>query len=427
MENINARVSCRMCGSKNLYVYLDLGSSPLANSYVLESDRSLPEFKAPLAIQLCEDCGLSQLTHVVNPELMFSHYLYVSSTPQTFRNHCDDFAVDSKSRLKNKQDDLLCLDIASNDGCLLRSFRKNGFSIVGVDPARNLAKEANEAGIPTLCAYWSEIVAQEIMNDYGKPSVITATNVFAHVDDVHSFVRAVQTCLQTDGLFVLEFPYLLNFIHSNAFDTAYHEHLSYVALSPVMQLLEKYNMEVIDRVLFPSIHGGTIRVISAHKGRYPVSSHVRQQVEVEAEFGLKKRETYDAFAARVFEIKKELVSLLEESSAHGKTIWAYGASAKGNTLLNFFGIDSKLVKKIIDDNPKKWGLLTPGTGIPITGIHELKEKPSQVDDLLLLAWNFGQEIISRSQTVGYRGNYLFPVPKPKKVKNFSEQGAQCQL
>jgi hypothetical protein len=286
-------------------------------------------------------------------------------------------------------------------------------SVIGVDPAENLAAEANAAGIRTLCAYWSPSIANDIVSRFGQPKVITATNVFAHVDDLDGFVRAVDVCMAKKGIFVIECPYVLDFIQKNEFDTAYHEHLSYIGITPLAKLMTKYDMQVLDVEYFEHLHGGTIRVCVSRLHDYEVSGRVGEYLDREAKFGITTKAPYNAFAQRVLLNKKLLVELLEKEVANGKIVWAYGASAKGNTLLNFFGITNKLVPVSIDDNPKKWDYFTPGSRLRITGIDELKD--AKVDYLLLLAWNFQAEIKQRTKAVNYTGAYILPVPEPKIV------------
>jgi len=414
MEKVRERKDCRICGSGKFFEYLDLGKLPLANSYLTAKQIGKPEFSAPLAIRLCLDCGLSQLSHVVNPDIMFRHYLYVSSTPKTFRDHCDALAIKALEFI-NAKSNKFALDIASNDGCLLRSFRALGFKILGVDPAQNLAREANTNDIPTICDYWSTRLAKEVVKDFGRPSVITATNVFAHVDDLHEFINGILLCLDDKSVLILEFPYILEFIKRNLFDTVYHEHLSYLGLYPISKLMKEYGMEIFQVRLFPKIHGGTIRLIAAKRKRFKASKEVASFIDREKKFGILSKKPYLEFARRVKENKDKLNNLLAAAKKDGRSIWAYGASAKGNTLLNYFGITNEIIEKIIDDNPKKWSLFTPGTCIPICGIDELKKNRQTVNDILLLAWNFAEEIQSRCAAVGYRGDFIYPVSKPKRI------------
>jgi len=400
---------CRMCGADTLVRYLDLGSTPLANSYVPREQLAAPEFREELALQVCTSCGLSQLTRVVHPDLMFRNYLYVSSTTATFRTHCEELAATS-SRAAGAVPGDLVMDIASNDGCLLSKFMDLGMRVVGVDPAENLAAEANAAGIRTLNAYWSPAIARDVMARFGAPKVVTATNVFAHVDDVHAFVEGVAACLARGGMFVIECPYVLDFIEKNEFDTAYHEHLSYIGITPLAKLVALHGMALVDVEYFADLHGGTIRSFICREGERPRSARVEEFLAREASFGITRAETYRAFAERVLLNKRQLRELVARERAAGKVIWAYGASAKGNTLVNFFELSDREVPVAIDDNPRKWGYYTPGAHMRITGIGELAG--ARVDYLLLLAWNFKTEIIARCNAARYAGAFIAPVPVP---------------
>lgn len=407
MNSSKEQDHCRICNSSNLYRYLDLGRAPLANSYLREEELALPEFIEELTLQVCTDCGLSQLTKVVEPDLMFRNYLYVSSTTQTFRDHCAEMASTLCARAGATKGELV-IDIASNDGCLLSKFQAVGMTVLGVDPAVNLAKEANDSGVHTLCTYWSAEVARDIVKQFGRPKIITATNVFAHVDDVHGFLKAVGECLAPKGIFVAEFPYLLDFIEKNEFDTTYHEHLSYIAISPMQKLVRMHGFELFDVEYFKDLHGGTVRVYVARAGDFPVSPNVQTFVARENEFGLANPAPYESFARRIQGNKTRLRKLLNDLSGAGKSIWAYGASAKGNTLTTCFEIGSSLIPVVIDDNPKKWGFYTPGSHMRITNVDELAR--SKVDYLLLLAWNFQAEIMRRCRTAKYKGDFIIPVP-----------------
>lgn len=409
MYESKSQTTCRICGSTLLHKYLDLGSTPLANSYLKTEDLDKVEFSEELALQVCMVCGLSQLTKVVHPDLMFKNYLYVSSTTQTFRDHCSEMAQTTGRIAELKTGDLV-MDIASNDGCLLSKYQDLGMNVIGVDPAENLAAEANAAGIRTINAYWSPSIANDVVARFGRPRVITATNVFAHVDDLHLFMKAVDVCMARKGIFVIECPYVLDFIEKNEFDTAYHEHLSYIGITPLTKLMATYEMQVFDVEYFEHLHGGTIRVYVSRLDDYEISPRVAEYLEREERFGIAAKVSYDAFAKRVLLNRDQLNELLGREVAKGKVIWAYGASAKGNTLLNFFGITNKLVPVSIDDNPKKWGYYTPGSRLRITGITELKA--ARVDYLLLLAWNFRAEIKRRCQAVNYPGAYIIPIPEP---------------
>lgn len=397
---------CRCCGSGKLHRYLDMGQTPLANSYLEKSQLDCPEFTEELCLQLCLECGLSQLTKVVHPDRMFRHYLYVSSTTATIRDHFAEFARTTAAAAGAKPGDL-ALDIASNDGCLLGAFRSVGLEILGVDPAENLAREANAKGLRTECAYWSKAAAESVASRLGRPKIITAANVFAHADDLKGFMEGVAAALAPDGIFAIECPYLLDFIGKCEFDTAYHEHLSYIGITPLTVLMKNCGFDVFNVEYFPDIHGGTVRVYCSRQGAYPVQKTVADYLKREEEFGIRNPKPYDSFSQSVKANREILRKLIEDLRKQGKTVWAYGASAKGNTLMNFFGLKAASVPKAIDDNPKKWGLFAPGSHMEIVGIEGLKT--SKVDALLLLAWNFEKEIRSRCRAAGYQGDFILPV------------------
>src|SRR3989441_12952115 len=258
---------CRVCGSSDLLRYLDMGVTPLANSYLRAEQLGTAEPAAELALQICANCGLSQLTRVVDRDLMFRNYLYVSSTTQTLRDHLAGLAA-TASRVAGATPGDWALDIASNDGLLLSCFRSLGMRVFGVDPARNLAAEATARGLPTIPDYWSPTVAREAVAQYGQPRTITATNVLGHVDDIHDFVTSVELALAPQGIFVIEVPYVIDFIEQNEFDTAYHEHLSYFGLQPLSELMKTHGLVIFDVEHFPAIHAGrtpALRAVAADR------------------------------------------------------------------------------------------------------------------------------------------------------------------
>lgn len=401
---------CRACGSARLQRYLDMGQTPLANSYLDAASAGQEEFVEELCIQLCLECGLSQLTKVVDPDLMFRNYLYVSSTTLTLREHFAEFATTAAKAADANPGDL-SLDIASNDGTLLAAFKAVGLKVIGIDPARNLAEEANAKGLTTWCDYWSASVAARLVKEIGRPKVITAANVFAHADNLSDFVRGVELCLAPGGIFAIECPYLVDFIEKSEFDTAYHEHLSYIGLTPLSRLMQAHGLELYDVEHFPDIHGGTIRSYAARAGERAVTPRLTDALEREQAFGIKDPAVYQEFARRVLENREGLRQMVDRLRAEGQVVWAYGASAKGNTLMNFFQLTSAQVPRAIDDNPKKWGMLTPGARMEIVGIDALKH--AKVDCLLLLAWNFEKEIRRRCRDAGYQGQFLVPVPEAR--------------
>lgn len=406
--------SCRICNSSNLIPYLDLGSTPLANGLIKPENIGINEPKFPLVICYCKNCSLSQLSVVVNPELLFKDYFYMSSISNTFRIHCNTIAHDLKETMNLSGNDLV-VDIASNDGCLLQEFKKLRIKTLGVEPAVNLAKLANSNGIETLNNFWNKDTATKIANEYGGAKIITAFNVFAHVDDVHGFVQNVLTALTDDGMFVIQVPYLIDFLEKHEFDTTYHEHLSYFLLKPLQNILEKNDMKIINVKKY-SIHGGTIevRAVKNTNKTSNIKSNIDDFIIIEKNLGFYDEKSYLNFAQEVQDIKKNLVGLLYDLKNQGKNIAGFAASAKGNTLLNYCGIDSKLISYIVDETPTKQGLLTPGGHIPIVPMSKLEKNPP--DYLLILAWNFVEEIIEKTKKFKSSGaKYIIPIPKIKIV------------
>lgn len=406
---------CRVCESAGLIKFLDLGQMPLANSYVSSVDAAKECVRYPLAINYCKNCSMSQLSLVVDPSIMFKKYFYRSSISRTFVKHCAELAKNSLQRFNFSASDLV-VDIASNDGACLREFQRTGVNVLGVDPAENLAKMAIESGVHTIAKFWNEETAKEVRNEYGGAKMITAMNVFAHVGDLGSFLKGIDILLQDDGIFLIECPYMVNFIKNTEFDTAYHEHLSYFLLKPIMVLMRKHELEVFDAGLL-DIHGGTIRIYVQRKGNG--SNQIRHDViekllDAENDMGLCDVNTYLKYSDKVHKIRDTMINTIQELKAKGKVIAAYGASAKGNILSNYCGFGRDDIEYIVDDTPEKQGLLAPGHHIPIVSSKVLEE--CHPDYLILLAWNFSKELMEK--TAGFRGRggkYIIPIPEVKIV------------
>ena len=406
MDNLYKKINkCRICGSKDLMKYLDLGKTPLANS-LLRKDETEAEKLFPLEVLYCKECSLSQLSVVVDPKMLFSNYVYHSSVSKTFREHCSEMAERMLQFFENPGNELV-VDIASNDGCLLKEFKSRNFKVVGVEPAKNIAEIANSSGIETLQSFWNEDSAKKISREHGKASIITATNVFAHVDDLNDFLKNVRSLLDEDGFFIVEVPYMLDLLSRNEFDTVYHEHLSYFLVKPLKILFERNKMKIIS-IEKHDIHGGSLRIYSKKIGMEEES--VQIFLDHERREGLHDTKSYADFQARVNSLREDLLSLLNELKNKGEKIAAYGASAKGNTLLNFCKIDTKILEFIVDDTPKKQGMLAPGSRIPIKDASFLEsEKPGYV---ILLAWNFSSEIMKKTEDCRSWGmKYIVPIPK----------------
>ena len=402
---------CRICKGNHLIEYLDLGDIPLANNLITEEEISQEE-KYPLKVMFCEDCFFSQLSIVVKPEILFRNYVYRSSISRSFIEHCRELAEELNEGMLKKGD--LIVDIASNDGTLLRQFKEKDNRVLGIDPAVNLARIANESGIETLPDFWEPDLAKEILKKYGSAKVIIAFNVFAHVDDIHSFVEGVKTLLSDDGYFIIEAPHLLSLIKKTEFDTMYHEHLSYLLVKPLERLMRKHGMRIAKVKKF-EIHGGTIRLYVEKQEKLDTSDGSAQEIILEEEkSGMYSLDNYMNFSKDVERIRRDLISKLKEIKDKGRTISAFGASAKGSVLLNYCGLGKDFIDCIFDDTPEKQNKIYPGVHIPIVaGKALLKKKP---DYLLLLAWNFAKEIMQKTEHYKKRGGrYIIPIPHLKVI------------
>jgi SAM-dependent methyltransferase len=404
---------CRICSSTKLYSFLDLGYMPIPNGFIGKKDLQKKELTYPLRVCVCENCWLMQLEHVIPAEIMFKNYLYVPSTAQTMIRH---FAQMSEETLKvsHARKGNLVIDIGSNDGALLSFFKKNEMSILGIDPAENIVKDANRRGLRTICTFFSEETAKEVEKKYGKAKVITATNVIAHINDLHDVVRGIRALLHPQGVFVMEAPYVIDLIDNNEFDTIYHEHLSYFSIRPLMKLFQMHGMKIID-VRKQKIHGGTIRVYAAFaESSYDVHPRVAKFVTEENLKKIHLRSTYDEFTRRVKVIKRDLVSFLKRIKKEDRKIIGYGASAKGNVLTNYCGITTDLLEYTVDSTPYKQGKYTPGTHIPI--FPERRLDTETPDYALLLSWNFADEIIDKQKKYRERGGqFIITIPYLKII------------
>ncbi|MDO8497618.1 MAG: class I SAM-dependent methyltransferase [bacterium] len=399
---------CRICGSSKLYPFLSLGKMPIPNGFIQKEELNMAERYYPLAVCVCENCWLVQLTHIVSPEIMFRNYVYIPSTSVTMVDHFRSMANAIVDKYKLNGSDLV-VDVGSNDGTLLSFFKGKEIKVLGVDPSENLSAISNLKGIETMNNFFGIEVAEKIRKEKGKAKVVTATNVLAHIHDLDDICKGVNILLENEGLFIVEFPYFLDLIDKNEFDSIYHEHLSYFSLKPLCYLFQKYNLHIIDIKKVP-VHGGSLRIfVSNVKSRYKPSLRVKDFLERESLRKLNRRSTYNEFARRVKAIRRDLVSLLKRLKLQGKRIVGYGAAAKGNVLLNYCKLDSHTIEYIVDSIPYKQGKFTPGTHIPI--YPETRLENDTPDYVLLLAWNFADEILRKQ--VKYRerdGEFIITIP-----------------
>lgn len=405
---------CRTCQSRNLYKFLDLGFTPPADQFRRKEQLSDPEVYYPLEVFVCDDCGLIQLGFVVSPEILYRNdYPYESSITKAGHLHWSDFAktVVNRFNLNNKD---LVVDIGSNVGVLLGAFKERGVRIRGIDPAANIVMIAQERGIDTLCDFFNLETARRITKDNGQASVITATNVFAHIDDLDYFMKAVALLLKEDGVFIFEAPYFVNLIKHVEYDTIYHEHLSYLSVRPLVKFFAKFGMEIFD-IEQVDIHGGSFRVYVNNKSLRPVSRIVGELQRAEEKMNLYSHKLLDDFSKKVKKNREELVWFLSSLKHKGKKIAGVSAPAKGMTLLNYCKIGRGLLDFVTEKSSLKIGRFTPGTHIPIVPDTDLSRK--RPDYALLLAWNFADEIMMNLKEYKKNGGkFIIPIPKPRIVR-----------
>jgi len=401
--------SCRLCGGKNLDLILDLGGQPPANSLRVRCEDRLPDI--PLAICRCRDCTAVQLTETVAPEHLFRDYVWVTGTSQTAQEYSHAFYEHIKQRCK--RDRLFVIEIASNDGTVLQRFREHGHRVLGVDPAQNLARVAEAAGIPTLPEFFSPEIAHRITQASGRADAVIARNVLPHVPDPNGVVAGITHCLTEEGVGAIEFHWVDKILGELHYDSIYHEHCFYHSLHSISQLLARHALTPFDVTESP-ISGGSL-VVYFSKVPRDVTSGLNAKFAWEDERGLGSLTTWREFATRVLQHRLELKSMVEHETKAGKRLIGYGASARSSTLLNFCKIDHRHLICIADQSPLKHNRYTPGTDVLIVSPERaVAERP---DTILLLAWNFKDEIVQRLRNLGFRGDVIVPLPgRPVRLR-----------
>lgn len=411
MNYYHVRKKCGICNGINLSEILNLGEQPLANSFIKNIKLISKEIKFPLRLGLCNDCFFVQLLDIVDKEFMFEHYLYMTSASKPIIEHFKKYANEIYTDYLNSKNKSTVLEIGSNDGSMLLEFQKLGIKVLGIEPAENIAKLANESGILTKNHFFSSTIAKEISKTENI-LVVVANNVVGHVEDLHDFMEGIKILIKENGIFVFEVPYLNDLIQKLEFDTIYHEHLSYFSLLPIINWTNQFGLEVFD-IKKQSVHGGTIRVFITKKGNISQKNSVKEFLDEEQLYGLDDILTYKKFAQNIINLKFDLIEFVTELKKQKKSLIGYGASAKGNVLLNYCNIDHTIIDFIIDTTPLKQGKFTPGTHIPILQPNELENKGNG-DIVLLLAWNYEDTILEKEKSFRNKGGkFLIPIPKPR--------------
>jgi len=404
--------NCRFCNEFLKISFVDLGLSPLSNSFLKKQDLSKIENKHPLHTYVCEKCLLVQLEEFEKPERIFSEYVYFSSYSTTWLDHAKDYADLMISKMKLNESSQV-IEIASNDGYLLQFFKDQKIPVLGIEPALNIAKVAEEKNIPTILKFFGTETAKFLINEKKFADLLIGNNVLAHVPDLNDFVEGMKIILKKDGIITMEFPHLFQLIKNNQFDTIYHEHFSYFSFLTVQKVFSHHKLIIFD-VQELSTHGGSLRIFIKHEGdnTKPINKSVHILNQKEIEFGLDKISSYTSFQRKIEKIRDNIKNFFIQAKNEEKTVVGYGAPAKGNTLLNYCKINNKLMDFTVDLSQHKQGLYLPGTHIPIHNPKKINEvKP---DYVFILPWNLKEEIMAQLDYIReWGGKFVIPIPEIK--------------
>jgi SAM-dependent methyltransferase len=404
--------ACRFCGTDLEHRVVDLGMSPLCESYVAAEQLNHMEPFYPLHVYVCESCFLVQLQEYVSPEHIFTEYAYFSSYADSWVEHMRRYAEMITDRLRLGRDSLV-MEVASNDGYLLQHFVRKGIPVLGIEPAANVAKVAVEKGVPTLVKFFGERTARELAAEGRRPDLICGANVLAQVPDPNDFVKGLQILLKPGGVITIEFPHLMRLMAESQFDTIYHEHFSYFSFVSAERIFAAHGLTLFDVEELPT-HGGSLRVYARHAddAGKPVSERARALREREVAAGLLRLDTYAGFGEQVKETKRKLLDFLIGAKRAGKKVVGYGAPGKGNTLLNYCGIRSDFLDFTVDRSTYKQGKFLPGTHIPIHHPDRIREV--RPDYVLILPWNFKDEIVQQMAYIReWNGKFVVPIPEAR--------------
>jgi SAM-dependent methyltransferase len=403
---------CRICRTALPAPFLDLGHLPLANAFLTTPDEFATETSYPLAVCGCETCGLVQLNYVVPAEQLYRDYIYVSSTSDGVRAHAARLADGLIAQYRLTASDLV-VEVASNDGTVLQAFQQRGVQVLGVEPARNIATLAVAAGIPTIPEFFNRASAETVLARAGRAALILGRHVFAHVDDVHEFFEAVKMCLADDGVFLVEVPYLGDFLEKRAFDTVYHEHLSYISLGAMAHLCRQHGMALVDAEPI-ALHGGSVVIHMRRTGSAGApSERLVRMLAHEQTSGFTDASRLSRFAQEVESWKVQFEALITQLQGQGARLIGYGAAAKANTLLCYCPAAAKALEFILDRSAHKHGRFTPGSHVRVTPVDHWMTAP-QPTHMVILAWNFQDEIMAQMRPFrAAGGQFVIPIPDPR--------------
>ncbi len=415
---ITKRDSCRLCNSKNLKLVLKLAPTPIGDAYITKDKLDKVQECHPVDLYLCKTCGLLQLLEILNPDSIYRNYIYHTSDSLGLVRHFESYTEDVLNHI-NPPKDSLVIDIGSNDGSLLRSFKNKGMRVLGIDPALSIAQKATESGIETLPTFFSIDVANKIRKRYGQARIVTSNNTFANVDNLIDIVNGIRVLIEPDGVFVFETGYLLDLVQKCIFDNIYHEHLSYFSVNPLLNFFKNNGMKLIDVKRIPA-KGGSLRcIVKLDNGLYETSPAIKNLLKLEKEAKIHKSKTYIKISNKLLNIKNQINELLREIKKIGMKVAGYGASVGATTVLYNLDINKDKIIFIVDDNQARQGLYSPGLHIPVLSPKAIYDQ--KIEYVLILAWQYTDTIINKHQKyLNEGGHFINFLPKFEVIGNYSK-------
>lgn len=405
-------MNCRFCNTQLKHIFVSLGLAPLSNSFLLKEQLKTKERLYPLDVYVCHECFLVQIPEFESPENIFSYYAYFSSYSDTWLKHIKEYTDNMMKQFKFDSHSFI-VEVASNDGCLLKNFISKGIPVLGIEPARNVAQIARDNGVPTETSFFGISCAKGLVSSGKQADLIVGNNVLAHVPDINDFVKGLKILIKPEGIITMEFPHLMRLVEENQFDTIYHEHFSYISFLSAEKIFNKHGLELFDVEELPT-HGGSLRIYAKHKSDNSkiVSNRIATLRNRELRAGYGDIDHYDGFKNKVSASRKDILRFFTDVKREGKTIVGYGAPAKGNTLLNYCGIGVDNLPFTVDRNPYKQGRYLPGTHIPIKSPDKIKE--TRPDYLLILPWNIEEEVMEQMAYIRqWKGRFVTFIPQIK--------------